>query len=144
MGFPFVRSTAGLPLTAAFLALLWLSFSLAITSGADKDIQYVKQGRALFVKYCVSCHGTAGRGDGPAALALKTTPVDLTEIAKKNSGFSSDRVANMIDGEKASSAHGSREMPVWGKRFRDAKRGEAAAFGDVYALTKYLKSIQTK
>jgi mono/diheme cytochrome c family protein len=29
------------------------------------------EGRELFVRYCASCHGVSGRGDGPAAAALQ-------------------------------------------------------------------------
>jgi mono/diheme cytochrome c family protein len=107
-----------------------------------KDAQYVKTGRALFVQYCVSCHGSSGMGEGPAAASLKSPVPDLTSIALMYNGFPFDRITNTIDGEKASSAHGTREMPVWGKRFRDAKRGEASGYGDVYSLTKYIQSIQ--
>jgi len=126
----------------AIVALLGSSSSGAATVPGKKDAQYVKIGRALFVQYCVSCHGSSGMGDGPAVQALKTPPDDLTDLAQKYNGFPFDKILNQSDGEKASSAHGSREMPVWGKRFRDARRSEASGFGDVYALTKYLQSIQ--
>jgi mono/diheme cytochrome c family protein len=129
-------------LAAVTFALTGPGFSAATADQGTKDAQYVKNGRALFVQYCVSCHGSSGIGDGPVAPALKVAPDDLTGISRKYNGFPFDKILNEIDGEKASSAHGSREMPVWGKRFRDSKRGEAAGFGDLYALTKYLQSIQ--
>ena len=130
-------------LAAAFAVI---SFSIchpaAAIGGEDKEAQYAKRGRALFVRYCVSCHGSSGKGDGPAAPALKSPMPDLSEISQKYGGFRPDSVATYIDGEKAGSAHGSREMPVWGSRLRDEKRGDAAAFGDIYALTKYLQTLQ--
>ena len=38
----------------------------------------VQQGEALFRTHCASCHGSEGRGDGPAAAALAGPPADLT------------------------------------------------------------------
>ena len=36
------------------------------------------QGRALFVRYCATCHGDTGRGDGQNASNLNPPPPDLT------------------------------------------------------------------
>lgn len=38
-------------------------------------------GRALFAQRCGPCHGTSGRGDGPAAAALDPKPRDYTDRA---------------------------------------------------------------
>ena len=38
----------------------------------------IARGRALFVSHCAVCHGTEGRGDGPAAGGLLQRPADLT------------------------------------------------------------------
>jgi mono/diheme cytochrome c family protein len=35
-------------------------------------------GRALYEEYCVSCHGVAGKGDGPAGLAVVPMPRDFS------------------------------------------------------------------
>src|SRR5689334_13664290 len=40
-------------------------------------------GQQYFVRYCSACHGMTGRGDGPAAPALRTPPADLTRIAQR-------------------------------------------------------------
>ena len=36
-------------------------------------------GKALFQQYCASCHGDDGKGAGPAAVAFKVQPPDLTD-----------------------------------------------------------------
>lgn len=41
------------------------------------DVTAVAQGAARFAQACSSCHGAAGRGDGPAAAALPVHPADL-------------------------------------------------------------------
>jgi mono/diheme cytochrome c family protein len=76
-------------------------------------------GAATFNAYCTVCHGTSGRGDGPAAKALTKPPADLTEIAKRNGGkFPATAVRMTIIGENTMPAHGSRDMPMWGPVFR--------------------------
>jgi putative copper export protein/mono/diheme cytochrome c family protein len=40
--------------------------------------QSIAVGEGLFATHCATCHGTEGRGDGPAGAALKTMPADLT------------------------------------------------------------------
>jgi mono/diheme cytochrome c family protein len=39
------------------------------------------RGRMLYQFRCAACHGADGRGDGPAAAALKPPPKDLTTSA---------------------------------------------------------------
>ena len=58
-----------------------------------KTIQHVPMkptspvsGKEMYTNYCAVCHGTEGKGNGPAAEALKTPPSDLTVLSKKNGG----------------------------------------------------------
>src|SRR5579859_1734860 len=37
------------------------------------------EGKKLFQQECVTCHGSAGKGDGPKAKSLKVTPTDLSD-----------------------------------------------------------------
>jgi Cytochrome c len=111
------------------------------------DLLLAELGAPLFQRYCTSCHGMSGRGDGPAAASLRTRPADLTAIAKRRGGeFPTGEIAQFIDGRFAVPAHGSREMPVWGERFgadvADAGVGESIARGNIASLVEYLKSLQ--
>ena len=75
-------------------------------------------GKEMYDSYCASCHGVDGKGDGPAAPALKAVPANLTTLAVKNGGaFTSAHVATEIQGAAMIPAHGSNEMPVWGPIF---------------------------
>lgn len=91
---------------------------------------------------CASCHGLDGKGEGPMTPALSTTPPDLTELAARNDGaFPFLHVVEVIDGRIAVTGHGSRDMPVWGARFRENFDG-AVARARILELALYLRGIQ--
>ncbi len=101
-------------------------------------------GDEMYRTWCASCHGEKGKGDGPAAGALKTRPADLTQLVKKNGGkFPTERVRSFIDGTAKVSAHGSREMPVWGSFFRKFGDEEATTYR-IVTLANYVESLQAK
>ncbi|MBA4131271.1 MAG: hypothetical protein C0519_07580 [Hyphomicrobium sp.] len=99
---------------------------------------------------CMSCHGLDGKGDGPKAGTLSVMPADLTRIAQRNGGtFPRNAIYDMIDGRGVIPAHGRRDMPIWGDRYRNTgDPGEAASAVDeraralMQALVDYLESIQ--
>ena len=103
-------------------------------------------GKDMYVQYCATCHGKEGKGDGPAAKALKMQPTDLTRLTSNNHGtFPDIRIARVIQGSDALAAHGSREMPIWGEVFtRMDAGGAASAKLRVENLTEYIKSLQAK
>jgi len=112
---------------------------------SDKvDDKAAKAGRALFSRHCASCHGAEGKGGGPVAGSLKTPVPDLTKLPLKDGRFDDARVRTSIDGTQASAAHGTREMPVWGKVLANTgeKRGEGWAQAEVWTIVEYVKSIQ--
>ena len=103
-------------------------------------------GKEMFKTYCASCHGTDAKGGGPAAAALKSAPSDLTALAKNNRGkFPSDRVISILRGQATVTAHGNRDMPVWGPVFWRMSQGHPAELQQrVTNLTHYIESLQTK
>jgi mono/diheme cytochrome c family protein len=129
------------------LAIAVLGGSAAADEPRGFDPVLAEVGGPIFQRYCASCHGLGGRGDGPTAVSLLTRPADLTAIAKRRGGeFPSGTIAQFIDGRFELPAHGSREMPVWGERFGsdvpDADLGESISRGNIASLVEYLKSIQ--
>jgi mono/diheme cytochrome c family protein len=103
-------------------------------------------GKEMFKAYCASCHGEKGKGDGPAAGALKTPPADLSQMAKNNGGkFPVDRVSSILRGQASVTAHGNRDMPVWGPVFWQMSHGhETEVQQRIVNLTHYLDSLQEK
>ena len=144
-----------IPVKYLIMALALAAGSSA-TNAQDKDqlkktIQQVPitatatmDGHEMFTHYCAVCHGADAKGTGPAAEALKKTPADLTQIARKNGGkFPEVHVMRVIKGDDVVSAHGSRDMPVWGELFRSL-HNQADADLRVNALVQYVEQIQAK
>jgi mono/diheme cytochrome c family protein len=101
-------------------------------------------GRDIFEFYCAPCHGRDGRGGGPVAAALKTTPPDLTTLAMRSGGrFPGDRVRDYVtNGRTDAPAHGSGEMPVWGPTFRALDPSDARVKVRIANVVKYVESLQ--
>jgi len=111
-----------------------------------EQLIYSVKGPDLFRAHCAACHGAGGKGDGPAAAALKTKPANLTVLAKDNGGkFPTEQVQKFISGDDpATQSHGSREMPIWGPIFHQIE--DDKDFGNVRLqnLIAYLETIQQK
>lgn len=83
----------------------------------------VEEGKKLAQVNCVSCHGSAGKGNGAAAVALNPKPADWT----------SKKVQDESDGEifwKVSTGHGA--MPAW-KHLPESDR---------WALVQYIRTLK--
>ena len=106
------------------------------------------QGNLLYKDHCAACHGMTGKGNGPAAAALKTLPADLTVLAKNNNGkFPDLKIVQILESGSDLKAHGSRDMPIWGPIFLSmGPAGAGSQIGHLREanLTAYLKSIQQK
>lgn len=141
-------STRKMLLLAAMLAL----FSWGVLA-QQKEIKHVpvkatspSSGSEMYNTYCAVCHGTDGKGNGPAAEALKVPPTDLTQLAKKNGGkYPSAHVASSIQGDVALPAHGTKDMPIWGNLFWHMSQGhESEVQMRVANLNKHIESLQAK
>jgi mono/diheme cytochrome c family protein len=102
-------------------------------------------GQIIYQRYCGSCHGAVGKGDGALVKDLAVAPTDLTQLAKANGGkFPFDHVVQVIDGRHAARGHGTPEMPVWGEIFPKTKGTESPSVENAVArITHYIWSIQS-
>jgi mono/diheme cytochrome c family protein len=114
--------------------------------------QEIEIGMREYMQRCAACHGPRGSGDGPVATLLETPPPDLTLLAQRNDGvFPVDQVYQSIDGRREITAHGTSEMPLWGRYFsaeavdRGASAGVDAdqiVMGRILSIVYYLQAIQ--
>ncbi len=139
------------------LLLITLFATLATAAGYGVQSQEKKvvipvnktnptDGKQMYVSYCAPCHGTDGRGNGPAAIALKTRPVDLTALARANDGkYPAIHVNSVLQFGSTLPAHGSADMPVWGPILGTMEHGNPQSRPlRIANLNAYLKSIQAK
>ena len=152
---------------ARVLGVALAGWMMVAAPASAKDTQQdmaVSQGQQLYTKYCASCHGASGKGDGSVGKMLNPPASDLTQIAKRNGGkFPFYEVMQIINGRAPTSqqsdaslpgipkAHGESGMPVWGEIFsrEELSKGtsldlQLQATGKIMLITEYLQSIQQK
>jgi mono/diheme cytochrome c family protein len=134
-------------------ALVVFALALGAQEKPQKVIKHVPvtptsaaSGQQMYASYCAVCHGSDGKGGGPAAEALKVPPTNLTALAKNNGGkYPGLKVTSTLRGDANLPAHGSKDMPVWGKLFWTMSGGhESEVQQRVANLTKYVESLQEK
>ena len=145
-----IRGLMGQPrlLILVLILLVATSVSLHARTAAAQEIEVVAGGELEFQNYCAVCHGVDGKGRGIMSKFLTVQPADLTQITRKNSGtFSFWQVYRIIDGREDVRGHGTRDMPIWGDRFRAQSGGNdagsrAQGAGRLLGLVFYLQHIQ--
>src|ERR1700693_5655250 len=127
-----------------------MSATVAMAQEAKKPIKRgpapvtsAASGEEMFNTYCAVCHGKDGKGDGSAASEFKIPPANLNLLSVNNNGkFPADLVAETIRvGPRDAKAHGSKDMPVWGRVFA-SMGGSGQVELRISNLTKYVESLQ--
>lgn len=137
------RLGAGLLLGAAGVLLLVSTTTQAQRRELPQVSMAPLTGKDSFDRYCATCHGVSGRGDGSLASSLNTTPSDLTTLAERNGGvFPRETITAYIEGTgRAIPAHGPTQMPLWGGIFRWLDT-EPRTRVRIANLTAYVESLQ--
>lgn len=114
------------------------AFGFASALAAEDFTSY--DGAQLYKRFCASCHGPDGAGDGPVAASLKQRPPDLAGITARHRGeFPEATLRQIIDGRAGVKAHGARDMPVWGA---DLPQAGADADALITRLIAQLRAMQ--
>lgn len=104
---------------ATRLAALVAVAAMSALVGSAADAQASKIGQREYRNSCAVCHGVSGKGDGSYGYIVEAKIPDLTLLQKSNGGiFPVTRIYETIDGGLMVKAHGTREMPIWGDRYR--------------------------
>lgn len=97
------------PMRRRFSLLVVLFLFLLLPTACGGSVQTVEPspneptdaqaGKTLYENFCLSCHGPAGKGDGPAASTLQPPPADLTALLlSKDDAYLSARILEGKEG----------------------------------------------
>jgi len=86
----------------------------------------IAAGKKAYDNYCAACHGTDGKGDGPAAAGLTPPPTNLlfSQVKKESDGALYYRITK-----------GHADMPAFQSTLSDKVR---------WQIVDYIRSLQSK
>lgn len=125
------------------VSLASVAIVLLLAAGAQAD-KPTCTGGAEYLRYCSACHGERADGNGPVASALDPRPPPLTSLHKKFGTPLSTHLVVFLNGGSMPRAHGTSEMPVWGKVLRKETDDEGTAIDLLWQIVHYLDCIQTE
>jgi mono/diheme cytochrome c family protein len=113
------------------VGVVTLGFAFIVISSAAAAAEGdPKAGKARYDLLCGSCHGTSGKGDGPAAAALTPKPRDHSDGKYMNT-LTDKYFFDIIKGGGASAGK-SPLMPPWAGQLSDQ---------DIRNLVAYIRSL---
>ncbi|HET6931551.1 MAG TPA: c-type cytochrome [Candidatus Acidoferrum sp.] len=147
-----MNGAVGVCVAGLCLGVFLVGSGTALAQTTEKKIEKVpvvqsnpSSGKQMFKDYCAVCHGTDGKGGGPAADALKTAPADLTTMAKRYGEKSvALKVEAALEFGAQKKAHGTSEMPVWGPLFSATDQNQPTVRMRITNLAKYVETLQQK
>jgi len=109
----------------SFLAAILLSQSLI-------HAEEQNEGKRMYQTYCTGCHGSSGKGDGPAAKTLPMRPADHTraEMSKHSDQYLFDIIS-----KGGASVGKSSQMPAWGAVIKESQ---------ILEIVGYIRSLSGK
>ena len=123
-----------------------------VAFGGPLAAQGMSLGEFEFMNSCSACHGADGKGDGSITGYLNQSVPDLTQLQKDNGGvFPVTSAYSFIAGGAEVGAHGTRDMPAWGRRYMIRAESDPDFLGRatqeyvnlrMLALIEHLASIQ--
>ena len=133
---------------------LFQGLILAVALGGPLAAEGMSLGEFEFLNSCSACHGADGKGEGSITGYLNQSVPDLTQLQKDNDGiFPVTSAYSFIAGGTEVGAHGTRDMPAWGRRYMIRAESDPDFLGGatqeyvnlrMLALIEHLAAIQEK
>jgi mono/diheme cytochrome c family protein len=82
----------------------------------------IGRGKTVYTAKCASCHGSSGKGDGPASKDLKEDPGDMTKLGSQSDGALFWKISE-----------GKKPMPPFATKLSDQQRWD---------LIHYLRTLK--
>ena len=96
----------------------------AMKSSVKSDATSLAKGKELYTKHCKSCHGVAGKGDGPKSKELDTPTGDFTDKT-----FQAETEGEIFYKAK----EGRDDMPSFKKKLPEDE--------DIWTIVNYVRSL---
>jgi high-affinity iron transporter len=96
----------------------------------DSTSAQADPGKAVFESYCAACHGTAGKGDGPAGTGLQPPPRNFT-----TGGFKYGADLASVEHTISNGVTGT-AMPAWGSILKPEEIEAAARYVMAFGAQK--------
>jgi mono/diheme cytochrome c family protein len=98
---------------------------LKLANPVKADATSIADGKQLWLQHCTSCHGKAGKGDGPKAAQLKSLPHDLSKAD----------IQSQPDGSFFyKTSEGRKDMPSFKKKIPDQD--------DIWSIVNYIRTLK--
>jgi len=141
-----MKSNARKTIEAIFALVLLLSLPSPLATAQESEV--IAGGELEYQNACAICHGVDARGSGIMSKYLNVRPANLRQLRVVAGGaFPFWEIYRKIDGQSEIPGHGTRNMPIWGDRFRaqaggDGKSAQTQAAGRILSLVFYLQHLQ--
>lgn len=105
------------------MRLLFIVFmAIGLFATTQAQTADLKAGQAKYQQLCATCHGAAGKGDGPAAVALNPKPRNLSTTTK------TDTELKAIISKGGAASGLSPIMPAWGAALSEQELANVIAY----------------
>jgi mono/diheme cytochrome c family protein len=106
------------------LAACWFFAAVFLGQSVIHAEEQNEDGRRMYQTYCAGCHGSSGKGDGPAAKTLPVKPADHTRA--QMSKYTDQYLFDIIS-KGGASVGKSAQMPAWGAVIKESQIKEIVA-----------------
>jgi len=109
------------------------AFAIVVCAYAPVRAADIAAAKQNYDTFCAKCHGATGKGDGPGAATLSTSPRNFTDCTAMGK-ISDDTMFNVIKNGGASAGL-SKDMQAWSAGFED---------GEMHDLVAYIRTFCAK